>query len=325
MIKQPENGSIIQNVHKMKKLVIATRSSQLALQQADWVKVRINRLFPHVDIRLCRIKTKGDAVLDAPLAKIGGKGLFVKELEVAILNREADIAVHSMKDVPVELPAELEISVVAQRENPSDAFVSNRFSSFFDLPKNGVVGTSSLRRIAQLRAARPDLRFESLRGNVNTRLKKLDDGDYDAIILAAAGLKRLGMADRIAEELPFAISLPAIGQGAIGIESRIGDAEVRKLIEPLNDADTMSSVKAERALLCRLNAGCQVPLAGFATLEKGTIALTGMVAAESGKTVIRHTETGAEREAEKIGVKVAEGLLAKGAGAILADLGIDVP
>ena len=306
-----------------RELTIATRSSRLALWQAEWARESIGGFFPQAEIRLSPIKTQGDKILDVPLAKIGGKGLFVKELEVALLNHEADIAVHSMKDVPVELPAGLEISVIAKRERPNDAFVSNRFPSFASLPQDAVVGTSSLRRVAQLRRLRPDLRYKSLRGNVNTRVGKLDEGSYDAIVLAAAGLIRLNMADRIAEMLPFAVSLPAIGQGAVCIESRVGDEETLALIKPLTDAQTTSEIRAERALLQRLNAGCQVPLAGFATLSNGTIELTGLVASEEGNTLIKICETGPEANAEALGVSVAEKLLRQGAGAILADLGIE--
>ena len=307
-----------------KKLTIATRSSQLALRQAEWIRARINSFFPQVEMQLSLIKTQGDKILDAPLAKIGGKGLFVKELEVAMLQQEADIAVHSMKDVPIELPAGLEISVVTKRETPNDAFVSNRFPFFHSLPQNAIVGTSSLRRVAQLKRVRPDLRFAPLRGNINTRLRRLDEGKYDAIVLAAAGLMRLGMADRITEMLSFDTALPAVGQGAVCIESRVDDHEVLELIKPLIDPETTSTTKAERALLCRLGAGCQMPLAGFATLQNGLIELIGLVATEDGKTVVKLSESGLESTAEAIGIRVAEKLLSQGATAILKDLGIQV-
>ncbi len=305
-------------------LVIATRSSQLALRQAEWVKARVNRHFPDVKIHLSRVKTKGDKILDTSLTKIGGKGLFVKELEVAILNQEADIAVHSMKDVPITCPPGLEISVITRGETPNDAFVSNQYNSFQNLPEKAVVGTSSLRRVAQLKKARPDLRFESLRGNVNTRLRKLDEGRYDAIILAMAGLIRLEMEDRITEKLSYDLSLPAIGQGVVCIESRRDDNEVLELIRPLIDSKTRSRIRAERALLCRLNAGCQIPLAGFSTLENGIIELSGLVASEDGKTLVKVTDSAPESDAEALGVRVAEKLLENGAREILENIGIEV-
>ncbi len=308
----------------MKQTVkIATRSSQLALWQAEWVKGNIIRLFPETTVELIHIKTKGDKILDTPLAKIGGKGLFVKELEVSMLAGETDIAVHSLKDVPTELPEGLEISVITKRETPWDAFVSNKHASFESLPPNSVVGTSSLRRIAQLRKARPDLEFTSLRGNVNTRLKKLDQGDYDAIILAAAGLIRLKMEDRITQKLPMDLSIPAIGQGVVCIESRIDDQRILELINPLKDSETAGNVIAERALLLRLNGGCQVPLAGHAITEGDKITLTGMLASPEGDDFIRLTETGPVSDAEQVGTRLGEKLLQSGGREILALVGIE--
>ena len=304
-------------------LKIATRSSQLALWQANWIKERILEIYPQIKVELVHIKTKGDKILDSPLAKIGGKGLFVKELEVSLLAQETDIAVHSMKDVPTELPDGLEISVITKREIPWDAFVSSRHASFDALPQGAIVGTSSLRRIAQLAKARPDLVFKTLRGNVNTRLKKLDDGEYDAIILATAGLIRLGLENRITQKLPLELSIPAIGQGVVCIESRVGDEEVLKIIQPLQDDETQISVKAERALLVRLNGGCQVPLAGHATNNGQTLELVGMLASPDGKDFIRLTESGAVAEAETIGTKLGERLLQKGGREILAAVGIE--
>lgn len=302
---------------------IATRSSKLALWQAEWVKEEINKLFPDIRVELKHIKTRGDKILDTPLAKIGGKGLFVKELEVSLLDGETDIAVHSMKDVPTELPEGLEISVITKRATPWDAFVSNRFSDFNSLPTGAEVGTSSLRRMAQLKKARPDLNFKTLRGNVNTRLDKLDRGDYDAIILAAAGLVRLGLENRISQLLPFDLSIPAIGQGVICIESRVDDQEVLEVISRLGDSETEINVKAERALLTRLNGGCQVPLAGHAVTNQGIVELTGLVASPDGEQFIKLTERGPVADAGAIGSKLGQRLLESGGREILAAVGIE--
>ncbi|MBU2512540.1 hydroxymethylbilane synthase [bacterium] len=302
---------------------IATRSSKLALWQSDWIKEEIIRRFPEIRVELVHIKTKGDKILDTPLAKIGGKGLFVKELEVSLLNNETDIAVHSLKDVPTELPEGLEISVITKRENPWDAFVSNEYRTFNDLPLKAVVGTSSLRRIAQLQKSRPDLEFKTLRGNVNTRLSKLDNGEYDAIILAAAGLIRLGLEDRVTELLPFDLSIPAIGQGVVCIESRTGDSDVLNVINPLKDSHTTKTVAAERALLNRLNGGCQVPLAGHAVIEGNILTLTGMVADPDGSRFIRLSKSGSIEKAEMIGRELGEELLNSGGREILAAVGIE--
>jgi len=307
----------------IKKIRIATRSSLLALWQANWVKEKIGELNSDISVELIHLITKGDKILDAPLAKIGGKGLFVKELEVAMLNQEADIAVHSMKDVPTELPDGLEISVITKRETPNDAFVSNRFSTFRELPKKAVVGTSSLRRIAQLQRLRPDLKFKTLRGNVNTRLSKLDNNEYDAIILAAAGLIRLDLNDRITELLSLDSSLPAICQGVVCIESRVNDSDVLDIINQLNDDETSYNARAERALLCRLNGGCQVPLAGFAVTKGDQITLTGLLASPDGTKYLKKTEIGSRENCVEIGIQLAEELLQAGGREILADVGIE--
>ncbi len=308
----------------IKRIRIATRSSKLALWQANWVKNRIEVLHSSVVVELIHLKTKGDKILDVPLAKIGGKGLFVKELEIALLNKEADIAVHSLKDVPTALPEGLEISVITKRENPSDAFVSNRYPDFASLPEKALVGTSSLRRIVQLQKRRPDLIFKSLRGNVNTRLRKLDDGEFDAIILAAAGLIRLEQTDRITELISHQYSLPAVGQGAVCIESRVNDTPVLKIIGPLEDEETTLTVSAERALLTRLNGGCQVPLAGQAVLENGELRLCGLLASPDGSKYLKMSESGPKDDFSEIGTRLAERLLEKGGREILAGVGISV-
>ncbi len=298
-------------------LRIATRKSPLALWQAEHVAARLRELHSGLAVELVAMTTKGDKILDSPLAKVGGKGLFVKELEQGLLEGRADIAVHSMKDVPVEFPAGLFLPVVLEREDPCDAFVANRYALPEQLPAGARVGTSSLRRQVQLRAARPDLVIVDLRGNVNTRLAKLDAGEYDAIILACAGLKRLGLGARIRARLDPAQSLPAIGQGAIGIECRSDDPAVQALIAPLDHAETHARVRAERALNARLMGGCQVPVAGFATLQGGQLHLRGLVGRPDGSEVLRAEARGAIEEAEAIGVRVAEDLLAQGAGPIL--------
>ena len=304
----------------LKQLRIATRSSPLALWQAEEVTRRLKALYPNLDIQLVKMTTKGDQILDAPLAKVGGKGLFVKELEVGMLAGEADIAVHSMKDVPVEFPEGLELALIMEREDPRDAFVSNNFDNLSSLPKGAVVGTSSLRRQTQIRERYPDLKIDWLRGNVNTRLKKLDDGDYDAIILAAAGLKRLGFNERIRSCLEPEESLPAIGQGAIGIETRSDDEAVKQLIAPLGDVDTTLRVSAERAMNATLNGGCQVPLAGYAVLEGDQLFMRGLVGEPDGSRVLRAEIRGPAKNAVDLGVKLAQDLLAQGAGEILSRL-----
>jgi hydroxymethylbilane synthase len=264
--------------------------------------------------------TRGDVILDTPLAKVGGKGLFVKELELALLENRADIAVHSMKDVPVEFPEGLGLTTICEREDPRDAFVSNHFDSIDALPKGSVVGTSSLRRQCQLAADRPDLVIRSLRGNVGTRLGKLDNGDYDAIILAVAGLKRLGLEDRVRQALSPEQSLPAVGQGAVGIECRLDDERTHALLAPLNHTDTAVRVCAERAMNTRLEGGCQVPIGSYAELSNGEIWLRALVGAPDGSQMVRGERRGPAEDAEKLGISLAEELLNNGAREILADV-----
>lgn len=299
---------------------IATRKSQLALWQANWVKGLIEKGNPGVTVELIKILTKGDKILDVPLAKVGGKGLFVKEIEEALLREEADIAVHSMKDVPTELPEGLHLPVILKREDPRDAWFSKDGVLFSEIRKGAKVGTSSLRRQAQLRAARPDLVFDDLRGNVDTRLRKLSEGQYDAIVLAAAGVKRLGLADNVTEYLGTEITLPAIAQGAVGIECRENDAETNALIAPLNHHETWINVSAERAFLATLEGGCQVPIAGFAENDGAQVSMRGLVGSLDGKTLLRAEDYGAVENAAALGVKLANELLDKGAREILAEV-----
>ncbi len=301
-------------------LRIATRKSPLAIWQAEHVSSRLQQLHPQLQIELVRMSTSGDKLLDSPLSQVGGKGLFVKELEQGLLSGAADIAVHSMKDVPVELPPGLHLPVILQREDPRDAFVSNKYASIDDLPPGARLGTASLRRQCQLRARRPDLDIVTLRGNVNSRLSKLDGGDYAAIMLAAAGLIRLGMGARITRLLEPDESLPAIGQGAIGIECRDGDSRVLDLISALDHTSTHICVRAERALNIRLHGGCQVPIAGFAELGHGVIVLRGLVGSLDGQRFVRGVISGKPEDAEELGTVLAEDLLARGAGAILQEL-----
>ncbi len=301
-------------------LRIATRKSPLAMWQAEHVAARLRQAHPDLEVELVGMSTQGDKILDTPLAKIGGKGLFVKELEQGMLEGRADIAVHSMKDVPVELPEGLHLAVILEREDPRDAFVSNRFDSLDALPEGARVGTSSLRRQCQLRELRPDLEIVPLRGNVNTRLHKLDEGEFDAEILAAAGLKRLGFEQRIRAFLEPDQSLPAIGQGAIGIECRSDDERVNGLLACLHDHDTDVCVRAERALNNRLMGGCQVPIAGYAVVNHGRIFLRGLVGEPDGSRTMRAEASGPEAEAEALGVAVAEDLLGQGADQVLAHL-----
>lgn len=300
-----------------KTLKIATRQSPLALWQANYVKDRLQQQYPDLTVELVPMVTKGDVILDSPLAKIGGKGLFVKELENALLNKEADIAVHSMKDVPMQFPEGLGLAVICQREDPRDAFVSNSYRTFAELPQGAVVGTSSLRRQCQLKALRPDLDIRSLRGNVGTRLSKLDNGDYDAIILASAGLIRLGLADRIASFIDVEQSLPAAGQGAVGIECRTDDMQVQALLAPLADAETTYCVRAERAMNNHLQGGCQVPIGGYAVLQQGQLYLRALVGDIDGSRIIRAEGKSPVENAEALGVQIAEQLLAQGADKIL--------
>ena len=374
---------------KNNKVVIGTRKSKLALWQAEWVKSEIEKMTPGLKVELNKITTTGDKILDVPLAKVGGKGLFVKEIEEALLRGEADIAVHSMKDVPVDFPKGLHLAVTCKREDPRDAFITNkkirrwednnlstsqllnfstsqslsselnssptRYSLLYDLPQGATVGTSSLRRMCQLLNIRPDLKIMQLRGNLDTRLRKLDEGQFDAIILAAAGVQRLGWAERITEVLEPEISLPAIGQGAIGIECRIDDKFTNKLIEPLNHPETAVCVRAERAFLKKLEGGCQVPIAAYARLvRQGSegaaedkkigsledkkksfsqplkfstsqllnfrLVMNGLVGNLSGDTLIKGSIKGSPDDAEKLGIKLAEELLSRGAGEILAEI-----
>ncbi|HEY6610045.1 MAG TPA: hydroxymethylbilane synthase [Pseudomonas sp.] len=303
-----------------REIRIATRKSALALWQAEHVKARLEQAHPGLKVSLVPMVSRGDKLLDAPLAKIGGKGLFVKELETALLENEADIAVHSMKDVPMDFPEGLGLYCICEREDPRDAFVSNTFASLDALPAGSVVGTSSLRRQAQLLARRPDLKIQFLRGNVNTRLAKLDAGEYDAIILAAAGLIRLGFEARIRAFISAEDSLPAGGQGAVGIECRTADAEVHALLAPLHHADTADRVSAERALNKRLNGGCQVPIACYALLEGDELWLRGLVGQPDGGLLLRAEARAPRAAAEALGVQVAEALLAQGAERILAEV-----
>ena len=300
-----------------REIRIATRKSALALWQAEYVKARLEQAHPALVVTLVPMVSRGDKLLDSPLSKIGGKGLFVKELETALLENEADIAVHSMKDVPMDFPEGLGLFCICEREDPRDAFVSNTFASLDDLPQGSVVGTSSLRRQAQLLTRRPDLEIRFLRGNVNTRLAKLDAGEYDAIILAAAGLIRLGFEDRITSPISIEHSLPAGGQGAVGIECRSSDPEIHALLAPLHHADTAVRVTAERSLNKYLNGGCQVPIACYAVLEGEQVWLRGLVGDPGGGLLLSAEARGPQSAATELGVQVAEDLLAQGAGAIL--------
>ena len=301
-------------------LRIATRKSALALWQAEFVKAELERFHPDLTVELVPMSTQGDIILDTPLAKIGGKGLFVKELEQAMLDGRADIAVHSMKDVPVEFPEGLELNTICEREDPRDAFVSNQYKSLDELPQGAVVGTSSLRRQCQVRALRPDLDIRDLRGNVNTRLAKLDNGDYDAIILAAAGLLRLEMPERIADFIEPETSLPANGQGAVGIECRSDDERVKALLAPLEHTETRIRVLAERAMNRRLEGGCQVPIGAYALVNGEQVHIRGLVGAVDGSEILRDEVSGSVENAEQLGVQLAEQLLAQGADKILAEV-----
>ncbi|OHU84584.1 MULTISPECIES: hydroxymethylbilane synthase [Pseudoalteromonas] len=301
-------------------LRIATRKSALALWQAEFVKAQLMHFHPELKVELVPMSTQGDIILDTPLAKIGGKGLFVKELEQAMLDGRADIAVHSMKDVPVEFPEGLELYTICEREDPRDAFVSNSYKQLSDLPQGAVVGTSSLRRQCQIRALRPDLDIRDLRGNVNTRLAKLDNGDYDAIILAAAGLLRLEMSERIASYIEPELSLPANGQGAVGIECRSDDTLTKSLLAPLEHAETRIRVLAERAMNRRLEGGCQVPIGAYAQVSGDQVQLRGLVGAVDGSEILRAQVSGRSEDAEQLGIELAEQLLAQGADKILAEV-----
>lgn len=301
----------------MAVLRIATRRSPLAIWQAEHVAERLRAIDSSLEIELVPFTTSGDRLLDAPLAKVGGKGLFVKELELAVLERRADIAVHSMKDVPVELPPPLELNVILSRGDPRDAFVSTKYASLAELPAGARVGTSSLRRHCQLQALRADLDIANLRGGVGTRLRKLDEGEFDAIVLACAGLQRLGLADRIAQPLEAHEMLPAVGQGALGIECRAGDVDVARCIAGLHDPDTGACVNAERAMNRRLGGGCQVPIAGFAELRDSRLHLRALVSSLDASEIIHEEGSTIHAEAQALGETVAHALLARGAERIL--------
>lgn len=299
-------------------LRIATRKSALALWQAEYVKSRLESIHPQLTVELLPLTSRGDIILDVPLAKVGGKGLFVKELETALLDDKADIAVHSMKDLPMEFPHGLGLSVICEREDPRDAFVSNKFSHFDELPNGAIVGTSSLRRQCQLLALRPDIEIRFLRGNVNTRLAKLDAGQYDAIILASAGLIRLKMSERISQYIAPEICLPAGGQGAVGIECRNADVDTHALLAPLNHDLTATAVKAERAMNRRLEGGCQVPIACYAIHQNNGLWLRGLVGEPDGTEILTDEISGAVADAEQMGVTLADSLLKAGADRILS-------
>ncbi len=302
---------------------IATRQSPLALWQANYVKDALMAAHPGLQVELVTMVTRGDVILDTPLAKVGGKGLFVKELEIAMLEGRADLAVHSMKDVPVDFPDGLGLVTICEREDPRDAFVSNTYAKIEDLPSGAIVGTCSLRRQCQLKAARPDLVIKELRGNVGTRLSKLDAGEYDAIILAAAGLKRLELESRIRSFIEPEQSLPAVGQGAVGIECRVNDQRVRALLAPLNHADTADRVRCERAMNLTLQGGCQVPIGSYALLEGDHIWLRALVGEPDGSQIVRGEIRGPRTQAEQLGITLAEQLLTQGAKEILERLYCD--
>jgi hydroxymethylbilane synthase len=303
-----------------KQIRIGTRASALALWQAEWVKSELEKRYPGMTVSLTKIKTTGDKILDVPLAKVGGKGLFVKEIEEAMLENEIDIAVHSMKDVPTFFPDGLHLSCITKREDARDALLSRNNVAFKDLPKGANVGTSSLRRQAQLMSLRPDFVIHQLRGNVGTRLQKLKEGKFDAIILAAAGVKRLGLESNVSEYLSPEISLPAIGQGALGIECRVDDRELNDMIAFFNHTDSRTCVTGERALLRRLEGGCQVPIACYGQVENGKLTLIGLVGSVDGKCIVKDSIEGDPDKAEKLGVVLAEKLLSRGADVILREV-----
>lgn len=304
------------------QVIIGTRGSKLALWQADYIEKRLREEYPGLVVTQKRVTTKGDRILDVPLAKIGGKGLFTKELEEEMLSGAIDIAVHSLKDMPAKVPDGLVIAAVTKRLDPGDALVSNRFSSFASLPQGARVGTSSLRRRAQLLCARPDLAMLDLRGNVNTRLRKLDEGEYDAIVLAVAGLKRLGFADRIREVLPRDMVLPAVGQGALAIETRADDRETREMLAFLRDEDTVCCTEAERSFLARVEGGCQVPVGVYATTAADGLKVEAVIASLDGRRAYRGDVKGAREDAAALGKALAEKLLADGGREILKELGL---
>ncbi len=303
-----------------KEIRIGTRASALALWQAEWVKAELEKKYPGMTVSLTRIKTTGDKILDVPLAQVGGKGLFVKEIEEAMLANKIDIAVHSMKDVPTLFPDGLHLSCITRREDARDALLTRNNMKFKDLPQGATIGTSSLRRQAQLMSLRPDFKIHQLRGNVDTRLRKLKEGQYDAIILAAAGVRRLGLAENVSEYLDPSISLPAIGQGALGIECRVDDRELNDCISFFNHQDTRTCVTGERALLRRLEGGCQVPIACYGQMMNNKLHLIGLVGSVDGKRIIKETIEGEADKAEKLGVTLAEKLLSRGADVILREV-----
>lgn len=302
---------------KMKPVIIATRKSPLAMQQAEFVKNLLEKYHPHLQVELKGFSTEGDRFLSSPLAKIGGKGLFVKELERAMIEGEADLAVHSLKDMPAVTPDELVLHTICKRHSPFDAFVSNRFNSLQELPPQAIVGTSSLRRQAQLLALRPDLKVISVRGSVNTRLGKVDSGECDALILAEAGLKRLGFDERIRHIIQPPDFIPAVGQGALGLECRKHDEVLYQLLEPLADEETTICVRAERAMNAHLRGGCQVPIGGFAVIKDGVIDLQGLVGQPDGSVILRSHKQGSIEYPERLGEQVAEELLSQGAREII--------
>lgn len=304
-------------------IVIGSRKSQLALVQTYWVKKELEKSFPEIEFEVEKMSTQGDKILDVALAKIGDKGLFTKELEVGMLNGNVDLAVHSLKDLPTNLPEGLMLGCVTERVNPADALVvheKHKDKQLETLPEGSVIGTSSLRRLAQLRHHFPHLTFKDVRGNVNTRLAKLDAGEYDAIILAVAGLERLGMSDRIHQVIPSAISLHAVGQGALGIECRTGDERVLQIIKSIEHPDTRDCTLAERSFLRVLEGGCQIPIGVNTALEGDTLTLTGMVASLDGKKLVKDSVSGDRTQAEQIGADLAEKLKQQGAGEILAEI-----
>lgn len=302
---------------QVQTLKIATRKSPLALWQANYVRAQLMLHHPQITVELVPMVTQGDVLLDSPLSKIGGKGLFVKQLELALLNHEADIAVHSIKDIPAEFPQGLALTTICERDDVRDAFVSNRYTNLAQLPANAVVGTSSLRRQCQLKAHYPHLVIKDLRGNVGSRLAKLDNDEYDAIILAAVGLKRLELQERIKQALPIEVMLPAVGQGAVGIESRIDDHTINSLLLPLDDQHTRYCITAERAMNQYLQGGCQVPIACFSKLENNRLSLQGLVGSLDGKTIITAKVAGDQQQATELGIKLAQQLLELGADKIL--------
>jgi len=304
----------------LKNLRIATRESPLALWQAEFVRDQLQRLYPGLAVELIGIKTQGDRILDKPLSEVGGKGLFLKELEQQLLERTADIAVHSMKDVTIDLPTDLKLAVIMQRADPRDVLIANQYATLAEFPAGSRIGTSSLRRQSQLRARRPDLVVQSLRGNVGTRLRKLDEQGFDGIILAAAGVTRLLLEHRIREYLSADVMLPAVGQGAIGIETRSDDPEVLQILQPLNDNETAIQVTAERAFSRRLYGGCQLPIAAYAEVNGNALFLRGLVGRVDGGEIITGEIKGTTGEAENTGLRLAEELLERGADRILREL-----